>query len=217
MSKKPTEVLEKKQQQRQASAKKFWEDFKKFVSRGNVVDMAVGVAVATAFTAIVNAFTKGFISPLLALLGNGSDMTDLKWVIRPELKNIEGVVTQAEVAILWGAFLQAILNFFVVAFALFIVLRVASSISKRAKKFSDDLMEKVDFNGEREAKAKAEAQAKAKAEAEQKAQAEAQEAQRLAELAKEQEEQQQKEAERARQREQNELLREILAALREHS
>ena len=48
--------------------KKLFEEFKKFISRGNVVDMAVGVAVAGAFTAIVNAFTKGFISPLLALL-----------------------------------------------------------------------------------------------------------------------------------------------------
>ena len=42
--------------------KKFWQDFKKFITRGNVIDMAVGVAVATAFTAIVTAFTKGFIS-----------------------------------------------------------------------------------------------------------------------------------------------------------
>ena len=48
--------------------RKFWQDFKKFISRGNVIDMAVGVAVATAFTAIVTAFTKGFISPLIALM-----------------------------------------------------------------------------------------------------------------------------------------------------
>ena len=69
--------------------RKFWEDFKKFIKRGNVVDMAVGVAVASAFTAIVTAFTKGFINPLLALLSNSSNQEELKWIIK------EGVPDEA--------------------------------------------------------------------------------------------------------------------------
>ena len=64
--------------------KGFWAEFKKFISKGNVVDMAVGVAVATAFTAIVTAFTKGFIAPIISLLSHDASLSDMKWVIRPE-------------------------------------------------------------------------------------------------------------------------------------
>ncbi len=162
--------------------KKFWEDFKKFIKRGNVVDMAVGVAVASAFTAIVTAFTKGFISPLLALLTGESGMEEMKWVIREEIVElVDGVetVVQSEVAILWGAFVQALINFLIVAFALFIVIRVASSITERAARLTNDVKNKlagVDEAAEAAAKAEAEAKAAAEAEAKAKAEAEAAEA-----------------------------------------
>lgn len=155
--------------------KKFFEDFKKFISRGNVVDMAVGVAVAGAFTAIVNAFTKGFISPLLALLTNDSDLSSMKWVIREELMNSEGVVTQTEVAILWGGLVQAILDFLIIALTLFIVMRVWAAVTKRAREFNEQLNKRIH---EQELAEKAAAEAKAKEEAEAKA---AEEAARLAE------------------------------------
>lgn len=168
--------------------KKFWEDFKKFIKRGNVVDMAVGVAVASAFTAIVTAFTKGFISPLLALLTGDAGMDEMKWVIREEVvEMVDGVetVVTAEVAILWGAFVQALINFLIVAFALFIVIRVASAITERASKLSHDVknaLTGVDEAAEAAAKAEAEAKAAAEAaEAEAKAKAEA-EAAKTAEL-----------------------------------
>ena len=120
--------------------KKFWEDFKKFIKRGNVVDMAVGVAVASAFTAIVTAFTKGFINPLLALISNNSTQEDLKWIIRPEIKDpVTEEIIQSEVALLWGGFVQAIINFVIVALSLFIVMRIVSAFSNRAKKLSTDV------------------------------------------------------------------------------
>ena len=120
--------------------KKFWEDFKKFIKRGNIVDMAVGVAVASAFTAIVTAFTKGFINPLLALISNNSTQADLKWIIRPEIKDpVTEEIIQSEVALLWGGFVQAIINFVIVALTLFIVMRIVSAFSNRAKKLSTDV------------------------------------------------------------------------------
>ena len=144
--------------------KKFWEDFKKFIKRGNVVDMAVGVAVATAFTAIVTAFTKGFITPLLALLTGNSATAELKWVIRPEVLDAEGNVLTAEVAILWGGFVQAILDFLIVAFVLFLVMRIVSQVSNRVKKLLED---EAKIAAEKAAKEKADAEeAAAKAEAE---------------------------------------------------
>ena len=127
--------------------KKFFAEFKKFISRGNVVDMAIGVAVANAFTAIVKAFTNGFISPLLALLSNGSDMSELKWVIREEVFELseagEKTVISAEVSILWGAFLQAIFDFLIIALALFIVLKVVTALNERAKEIHNKIESKI--------------------------------------------------------------------------
>ena len=139
--------------------KKFWEDFKKFIKRGNVVDMAVGVAVATAFTAIVTAFTKGFITPLLALLTGNAATAELKWVIRPEVVDeLTGEVITAEVAILWGGFVQAILDFLIVAFVLFVILRIVTQIRKR---FEELMVDEKKVAAEKAAKEKAEAEAAA--------------------------------------------------------
>lgn len=156
--------------------KKFWEDFKKFIKRGNVVDMAVGVAVASAFTAIVTAFTKGFINPLLALISNSSNQEELKWVIKEGVPDEAGNIT-GEVAILWGGFVQAIINFIIVALTLFIVMRIVSGFSNRAKKFSSDVRNLLTDADEKAAEAaeaaKLAEEEKAKAEAEAAAAAEA--------------------------------------------
>lgn len=155
--------------------KKFWQDFKKFISRGNVVDMAVGVAVASAFTKIVNAFTNGFISPLLALLTGGASLSDAKTVVRPEISHIDEagvtVVEQSEVAILWGAFIQVIIDFLIIALALFIVMRVSSALRARAEKITKSVTDMLNAEAAEKAAAEAEAnrlleEEKAKAEAE---------------------------------------------------
>lgn len=158
--------------------KKLFEEFKKFISRGNVVDMAVGVAVAGAFTAIVNAFTKGFISPLLALLTNDSDLTSMKWVLREELIDSEGVVTQTEVAILWGGLVQAIIDFLIIAATLFLVMKIWAAVTKRAREINEQITKKVHEQelaekAAEEARVKAEEEAKAAEEAAKKQQEEA--------------------------------------------
>ena len=186
--------------------KKFIQDFKKFIKRGNVVDMAVGVAVASAFTAIVTAFTKGFISPLIALVSGHSDMSEMKWVVKPAILNEAEEVVEAEVAILWGSFLQAIINFFIVALTLFIVMRVALGMKNRAEKISRNV--KNHFSDEDEKQAEAEAAAAAEAEAKAKAEAEA--AAKAARLVEEE-----KAAEKARLAREEALLTEMRDLLRE--
>ncbi len=155
-------------------------EFKKFISRGNVVDMAVGVAVAGAFTAIVNAFTKGFIAPLLALLSKDANLAEFKWVIRPavtELVEGEEVILSAEVAILWGAFVQTIIDFLLIALMLFLVMKLFNHAAAATREMSADLKsglrpehvkaaEAKKATEEAAAKAAAEAAAKAAAEAE---------------------------------------------------
>ena len=186
--------------------KKFIEDFKKFIKRGNVVDMAVGVAVASAFTAIVTAFTKGFISPLIALVSGHSNMDDLKWIVKPEVLDAEGTVVEAEVSILWGSFLQAIINFLIVALTLFVVMRVVSGMKTRAEKISRNVKNR--FSDEDEKQAAAEALAKAEAEA--KVEAEAKAAAEAARLIEEE-----KAAEKARLAREEALLTEMRDLLRE--
>ena len=123
--------------------KRLIQEFKKFIKRGNVVDMAVGVAVATAFTKIVNAFTAGFISPLIALISGNTDLANLKTVIIPEIVDAAGEVTQAEIAILWGSFIQTIIDFLIIALVMFAVLQVVAVLNKRAERIAKQMRERL--------------------------------------------------------------------------
>ena len=133
--------------------KKFFQDFKKFISRGNVVDMAIGVIVASAFTAIVTALTNKIIMPcinwLLSLGGAGlesaytflkiSYQTDAAGAFVLDSAGNKVIDLASSIYIDWGAFITAILNFILVAFVLFIVLRIFMNargfINKKVKEY----------------------------------------------------------------------------------
>ncbi|MBE6541571.1 MAG: large conductance mechanosensitive channel protein MscL [Ruminococcaceae bacterium] len=106
----------------------FFEEFKKFIARGNVVDMAVGVVVGSAFTAIVNQLVSGIINPLIGKLFGDINLSDLKVVLS------EATEETAEVAILYGSFIQAIINFLLVAFSVFCIVRVINKVNDAMKK-----------------------------------------------------------------------------------
>lgn len=181
----------------------FLKDFKAFITRGNVVDMAIGVVVANAFKDIVNKFTSSFINPLVGLITGDKSLVDLKYVYRPEVLDPEtGAVLEKEIAFTWGLFLQSIVDFLIIALVLFIVLRVATGIAKKAKEARERLSAEEQAAADAaaaEAKAKADAEAAAKAEAEAAAKAAAE-----AEIA----------AAKAREIETVELLREIRNSLK---
>ncbi|MDR0853417.1 MAG: large-conductance mechanosensitive channel protein MscL [Clostridiales Family XIII bacterium] len=94
------------------------DDFKQFALRGNVVDMAVGIVIGAAFGNIVNSFVKDLIMPLVGLLTAGKDFSKMMFSFG------DGD------AILYGAFIQAVINFFVIALSIFIVVRVMNRLSK---------------------------------------------------------------------------------------
>lgn len=185
--------------------KNFFQDFKKFIARGNIIDMAVGVTVASAFTGIVTAFTNGFISPLLAIITGNTSLADMTVIIREAVVDAEGVIVTPAVELLWGAFLQKAIDFLIIAFVLFLVMRIASAVMARSKKIRENLIYALTDIDEKaaEAAAIAEAEAKEKAEAEAKACAEAAalEAEKIA-------------AEEERKAEELALLREICALLK---
>lgn len=104
---------------------KFLAEFKEFISRGNVMDLAVGIIVGTAFTAIVNALVNDVIMPFVGFLIGGIHFADLKWVISPATEQT------AEVAIGYGALIQAIVNFLIIAFVVFCMVRMINLFRRK--------------------------------------------------------------------------------------
>ena len=104
--------------------KKFFSDFKAFALKGNIIDMAVGVVIGGAFGKIVSSLVADIISPLISLATGKVTLTDLKWVINPAVTDAAGNITQAETALTYGNFLQSIIDFLIIAFSIFVVIRL---------------------------------------------------------------------------------------------
>lgn len=127
--------------------KNFFADFKKFINRGNIFDMAVGVIVGAAFSTIVTVFTDKIIMPLIKMMlmsigGNGLDSayTVLHGVYTIDATTGESVLDLTNsIYIDWGAFITAIINFIIIAFTLFVVLRLIMRSREMIKKAEDEV------------------------------------------------------------------------------
>lgn len=104
--------------------KGFWKDFKAFISKGNIVDLAVAVVIGGAFNKIVTGLVNNIIMPLVGVLMGGLNVSDWKWVLKEAVYNEAGEVVTAENAVLYGAFIQLIIDFLIVSLCIFIALRV---------------------------------------------------------------------------------------------
>lgn len=98
------------------------QEFKAFISRGNVVDMAVGVIIGSAFTKIVNSLVNDVFMPALSVVTGGVNFTDMKYVITPATE------TTAEVAIKYGAFVQNIVDFLLIAMVVFAMVKMINKL-----------------------------------------------------------------------------------------
>lgn len=106
---------------------KIVEEFKAFVSRGNVVDMAVGIIVGTAFTAIVTSLVNDVIMPFIGIITGGVNFTDLKYIITAANEEL-GI---AEVAIRYGAFIQKVVDFLIIALVVFTMIKLLSLLQRK--------------------------------------------------------------------------------------
>lgn len=124
--------------------KKLWQEFKKFIARGNVIDMAIGVIIASAFSAIVNSIVNNILMPLVTIaVPQGLD--GLVTVLNPEAAKVTeatsnyvaywGVTYDADVVnvINWGVFINAVINFFIIAIVLFLILKIFTSLNNKRK------------------------------------------------------------------------------------
>ncbi len=105
--------------------KKVWQEFKDFAFKGNVIDMAVGVVVGGAFSKIVTSLVGDIITPLIGLITGGTDLKNLKYVFTPATENV------AESALNYGQFLQNIIDFFIIAFSIFMFVKIISIARKK--------------------------------------------------------------------------------------
>lgn len=122
--------------------KRFFGEFKKFITRGNVLDMAVGVIVGGAFTAIINALSNNILKPLidwlLAAIMGGDSLSDIYTILKP-VKDAAGVLDLSQsIYIDWGAFINAIINFLLIAFVLFCIVRTINKVSEAQGKLKDE-------------------------------------------------------------------------------
>lgn len=116
--------------------KKLFEEFKEFINRGNVVDMAVGVVIATAFGNITKSLVADIIMPVIGVLTGGISVSDLKYVITPAYVDNNGVEV-VENAIRYGLFIQYIIDFLIIALAVFVFVKVLNSAKKLRLKIDD--------------------------------------------------------------------------------
>jgi large conductance mechanosensitive channel len=115
----------------------FIKEFKQFALRGNLVDIAVAFVMGGAFGKVVSTFTEKLIAPLIGLLTGGTNFYDNKLVLKSEINEVvdpNGKVViphGAEVAIEWGAFVTVVIDFIIVAFAMFLIIKGINALKKK--------------------------------------------------------------------------------------
>lgn len=136
-------VTENTEKEKKKAGRKFVKEFFAFIQRGNVIDLAVGIIVGGAFQKIVSSLVKDIVMPLLSLLG-GQNLSDAKLILRQAVMEGETVV-KAEIALFWGSFVQAIIDFLIIALAIFIAIKAMGAfreaIDRKAKAIAAKIKE----------------------------------------------------------------------------
>ena len=137
----------------------FFAEFKAFITKGNVLDLAVAVVIGAAFGKITSGLVNYIITPLTSLFLGDVDLSGIKTVLRPAVLNEVGEVAKAEIALEWGLWIQTIIDFLIIALCVFCIIRLVRKAEALVK------AKEIAAKAEADAKAKAEADAKAAEEA----------------------------------------------------
>lgn len=115
-------------------------DFKSFIARGNVLDMAVGVIIGGSFGKIVTSLVNDIINPFIGIFMKSGSLSDIKTLINEAVLDETGAVVTPESAILWGTWLQTILDFIITAFCIFLIIRIFTKAREKveAKKLAEE-------------------------------------------------------------------------------
>lgn len=107
-----------------------FKEFKDFAMKGNLLDIAVGFVMGAAFGKVVTSFTGGVVSPLIGMIFD-TDFKAMKWILKPAQVAADGTETAAEVAVLYGDFMTNLLDFIIVAFVMFLIVKGANQFKKK--------------------------------------------------------------------------------------
>lgn len=119
--------------------KKLWNEFKTFINKGSVIDLAVGMIIGSAFTAIVNSLVNGILKPLINLIPISPDGTGLQTVLRGPVTDDSGNVISEALILDWGSVISAIITFFVTALVLFAIIKGINKLKEAGETASQKL------------------------------------------------------------------------------
>ena len=111
--------------------KKFFDEFKKFAMRGNVIDLAVGVVIGGAFGKITTSIVNDIIMPVIGALTGGLNFSDWKIVLKQAVLDAEGAIVNPEVAITFGNTIAVIIDFIIIAFAVFCLVKGINALHRK--------------------------------------------------------------------------------------
>ncbi len=117
---------------------KFLKEFKEFAVKGNMMDMAIGIIIGTSFNAVIDVLVKKVLLPPLSLLSKGINLQDRRIILQEAQLDTSGSVITNEVAIGYGAFAEAFLDFLIVGFTIFIVVKAMNRLRNKAQDTKDE-------------------------------------------------------------------------------
>ena len=118
--------------------KKLFTEFKEFAVKGNMIDMAIGIIIGAAFNKVINVLVYDIMLPPLSMLSNGLDFSDRKIVLQPQATDSLGQVLTEEVAIKYGALIEVGLDFLIVGFTIFLVVKAMNKLKSKSEDPADE-------------------------------------------------------------------------------
>ena len=116
---------------------KLFKEFKEFAVKGNMMDMAIGIIIGASFNTVINVLVKKILLPPLSLLSSGIDLKQKRIVLQEAVKDVSGNIRTEEVAIGYGAFMEAFLDFVIIGFTIFIVVKFMNRLRTKAQDTKD--------------------------------------------------------------------------------
>lgn len=117
---------------------KLLKEFKEFAVKGNMMDMAIGIIIGAAFNKVIDVLAKQVLLPPLSLLSDGLNFQDKKFVLRDAVTDISGKVTTSEVAIAYGKLFEVFLDFLIIGFTVFVVVKAMNKLRSKAQDTEDE-------------------------------------------------------------------------------
>ncbi len=117
--------------------KKIITEFKAFAVKGNMLDMAIGIVIGAAFSGIVNSLVKDIINPIFGLVIGSDELKNLHYTLQSQLLDSNGNVIASEVVLKYGSFLSTLLNFLIISFTIFGLMKIVVYLKQKAEDITD--------------------------------------------------------------------------------